>query len=250
MNKKKILSLCLVVCLAATAIIGGTLAYFTDTDNATNVMTMGNVEIDLEETYEQNSTLVPGLDINKDVWVENDGTEEAYVRVHMAFPADMDDGDPSFNASKNFLHWNFVGDNYADGKWSFLPEYSTGAGYKGNGSGNWNFYTDTINGVDYNIYVATYRTALAVGGKTETALDKVYLDATVDGVTNDDGSVTYKDTKGNEITLTADQLKNIQILVYAEGTQVDTFENAYDALNTAFGTPGSVGYVSPWNKTE
>ena len=69
-------------------------------------------------------------------------------------------------------------------------------------------------------------------------------------MTNDDGSVTYKDTKGNEITLTADQLKNIQILVYAEGTQVDTFENAYDALNTAFGTPGSVGYVSPWNKTE
>ena len=248
--KKKILSLCLVVALAATAVIGGTLAYFTDTDNATNVMTMGNVEIDLEETYEQNSTLVPGLDINKDVWVENEGTEEAYVRVHMAFPANMDDGDPNFNASKNFLHWNFEAASYADGKWSFLPEYSTGNGYKGNGAGNWNFYTDTIGGVDYNIYVATYRTALAVGGKTENALDKIYLDATVDGVTNADDSVTYKDTKGNKITLTSEQLKNIQILVYAEGTQIDTFENAYDALNTAFGTPGSVGYVSPWNKTE
>lgn len=248
--KKKILSLCLVVALAATAVIGGTLAYFTDTDNATNVMTMGNVEIDLEETYEQDSTLVPGLDINKDVWVENEGTEEAYVRVHMAFPANMDDGDPNFNASKNFLHWNFEAASYADGKWSFLPEYSTGNGYKGNGAGNWNFYTDTIGGVDYNIYVATYRTALAVGGKTENALDKIYLDATVDGVTNADDSVTYKDTKGNEITLTSEQLKNIQILVYAEGTQIDTFENAYDALNTAFGTPGSEGYVSPWNKTE
>ena len=248
--KKKILSLCLVVCLAATAMIGGTLAYFTDTDNATNVMTMGNVEIDLEETYEQDSTLVPGLDINKDVWVENEGTEEAYVRVHMAFPANMDDGDPNFNASKNFLHWNFEAASYADGKWSFLPEYSTGNGYKGNGAGNWNFYTDTIGGVDYNIYVATYRTALAVGGKTENALDKIYLDATVDGVTNADDSVTYKDTKGNKITLTSEQLKNIQILVYAEGTQIDTFENAYDALNTAFGTPGSEGYVSPWNKTE
>ena len=248
--KKKILSLCLVVALAATAVIGGTLAYFTDTDNATNVMTMGNVEIDLEETYEQDSTLVPGLDINKDVWVENEGTEEAYVRVHMAFPANMDDGDPNFNASKNFLHWNFEAASYADGKWSFLPEYSTGNGYKGNGAGNWNFYTDTIGGVDYNIYVATYRTALAVDGKTENALDKIYLDATVDGVTNADDSVTYKDTKGNKITLTSEQLKNIQILVYAEGTQIDTFENAYDALNTAFGTPGSEGYVSPWNKTE
>lgn len=37
--KKKILSLCLVVCLAATAIIGGTLAYFTDTDAKANVFT-------------------------------------------------------------------------------------------------------------------------------------------------------------------------------------------------------------------
>lgn len=41
--KKKILSLCLVVALAATAIIGGTLAYFTDTDNATNTFTTANV---------------------------------------------------------------------------------------------------------------------------------------------------------------------------------------------------------------
>lgn len=47
--KKKILSLCLVVALAATAIIGGTLAYFTDTDNATNTFTTANVKIDLIE---------------------------------------------------------------------------------------------------------------------------------------------------------------------------------------------------------
>ena len=245
---KKILALCLVVVLAVTAVTGATLAYFTDTDKETNTFTMGNVEIDLVEDYDQNSVLAPGLDINKDVWVENKGTEEAYVRVHMAFPANMDDGDPSFNASKNFLHWYFESAAYADGKWSFLPEYSEGTGYKGNGAGNWNFYTDTIDGVEYNIYVATYRTALAVNGKTENALDKVYLDKTVDGVTNKDGSVTYKDTKGNEVTLTAEQLKNIQILVWAEGAQIDTFENAYDALNTAFGTPGSEGYKSPWNQ--
>ncbi len=238
--KKKILALCLVVVLAVTAVTGATLAYFIDTDNAENVFTMGNVEIELEETYEQNSTLVPGLDINKDVWVENVGTEEAYVRVHMAFPAKMDDGDPSFNASKNFLHWNFESAAYADGQWSFLPEYSEGTGYKGNGAGNWNFYTTTIDGEKYNVYVATYRTAVAAGEKTATnALDKVYLDKTVDGVTNEDGSVTYKDTKGNEVTLTAEQLKNIQIKIIAEGTQVDTFENAYDALNAAFGVPGT-----------
>lgn len=46
---KKILALCLVVVLAVTAVTGATLAYFTDTDTDTNVMTMGNVKIRQDE---------------------------------------------------------------------------------------------------------------------------------------------------------------------------------------------------------
>ena len=46
--KKKLLSLCLVLALALTA-IGGTLAYFTDTDTENNVFTVGGVKIDLIE---------------------------------------------------------------------------------------------------------------------------------------------------------------------------------------------------------
>lgn len=50
--KKKIIALCLVVALAATAVIGGTLAYFTDTKDVTNTFTVGNVKISLiESTY-------------------------------------------------------------------------------------------------------------------------------------------------------------------------------------------------------
>ena len=48
--KKKIIALCLVIALAATAVIGGTLAYFTDTDEETNTFTVGNVSIDLIES--------------------------------------------------------------------------------------------------------------------------------------------------------------------------------------------------------
>lgn len=48
--KKKILALVLCVALAAVAIVGGTLAYFTDTDDQTNTFTMGNVEIYLRES--------------------------------------------------------------------------------------------------------------------------------------------------------------------------------------------------------
>ena len=38
--KKKIMAVCLTVCLAAVAVIGGTLAYFTDKDEAENVFTV------------------------------------------------------------------------------------------------------------------------------------------------------------------------------------------------------------------
>lgn len=48
--KKKIVALCLCVALAVVAIGGATLAYFTDTDDATNTFTVGNVEIQLLES--------------------------------------------------------------------------------------------------------------------------------------------------------------------------------------------------------
>ena len=48
--KKKILALCVVISLAAVAIIGGTLAYFTDNDAETNTFTVGSVKIDLIES--------------------------------------------------------------------------------------------------------------------------------------------------------------------------------------------------------
>ena len=90
MSKKKIVSLCLVVCLLATA-IGGTLAYFTDTDNQVkNTFTVGNVSIDLTETNKINGVAVtgnafenvmPGSVITKTPVVTNNSSEDAYVRV-------------------------------------------------------------------------------------------------------------------------------------------------------------------------
>ena len=48
--KKKITAIFLCVALLAIAIVGASLAYFTDTDNATNTFTVGNVKIDLIES--------------------------------------------------------------------------------------------------------------------------------------------------------------------------------------------------------
>ena len=48
--KKKILALSMCIALAAIAIAGASLAYFTDTKSATNTFTVGNVKIDLIES--------------------------------------------------------------------------------------------------------------------------------------------------------------------------------------------------------
>lgn len=265
--KKKILALSIVLCLAVTAIAGATLAYFTDEDEATNVFVMGGVKIELQEDFDQNSQLLPGLDINKDVRVRNIGSADAYVRVHIAIPAALDDGDPSFNATNNFLHFNFASNSVVDGQWSWIPEYTTGTGYKDNGKGNWNYYEQEIDGIDYGVYVVTYRSALLSGEITGTdVLDKVYVDTSVDCewdeekncyyYTDDKGNIVYPEQfsaayndTNNDDTAEEDEIKSmvskytLDIKIIAEAAQTATFENAYDALNTSFGVPGT---YNPW----
>ena len=85
--KKKILALCLVVALAATAIVGGTLAYFTDNANATNTFTVGNVDITLTEPNWNSSgsqdapEVYPGEALAKDPTVTNSGVNPCFVRI-------------------------------------------------------------------------------------------------------------------------------------------------------------------------
>ena len=50
MKKKTILVAAIAVMLVAALVVGGTLAYFTDTKSADNTFTVGNVKIDLLES--------------------------------------------------------------------------------------------------------------------------------------------------------------------------------------------------------
>ena len=80
--KKKILAICLVIALAATAVIGGTLAYFTDTTEAkVNEFTVGNVDIDLTEpSWAGDATLMPGVSYDKDPTITvGEKSQDAYV---------------------------------------------------------------------------------------------------------------------------------------------------------------------------
>lgn len=89
--KKKILALMLVVSMLAVAVLSGTLAYFTDTDEAENVFTVGNVDIEIEEpnwkpdNSDKLENIVPGVSYDKDPQVKNVGSNPAYVRMTVCF---------------------------------------------------------------------------------------------------------------------------------------------------------------------
>ena len=237
MTKKKIVSLCLAAVLVVMAIAGATMAYFTDTDKADNVFTSGKVDIALEENFEQNSKLLPATGnaqqgtlkngVTKEIAVTaNTGSEDTFVRVHIAIPSILDNGDPTFDAKQNVLHFNYDPASIGEGKWDWSK--TAGAPYEG----DWNFYTTTIDGISYNVYVVTYGTALKAGETTpEYAMHQVYLDS----------KVTNGDIEKINATLDADW----EIKVVAEGCQSAGFDTAYDALNTAFGVPGT--YTPAWN---
>ncbi len=241
MNKRKLLSLALSLSMVAILAVGGTLAYFTDTDAKVNTFTVGNIDIELVENFGDNNPetpeeLVPATGsaqagtlkngVTKEVSVKNTGSKEAYVRVHIAIPNILDDGAETFDASANLLHFNYDKTSVGEGKWDWSK--TTGAAYEG----DWNYYEQTIDGVLYNVYVVTYESKLAAGTETpEKAMHQVYLESTA----------TQEDIEKANETLGA----NWQILVLAEGTQTDGFDDAYAALNTAFGVPGE--YTVDWS---
>lgn len=83
--KKKIAALVLVIALAATAVIGGTLAYFTDTDEATNTFTVGNVKIELLEStlHRENAGVANGQTSTSELWSETEmkGTPDSEYKA-------------------------------------------------------------------------------------------------------------------------------------------------------------------------
>ena len=249
--KKKILSIALVVAMIAI-IAAGSFAYFTDKDAKTNVFTTGKVDITLNETFNaETAKLLPGDEnaIAKVINVTNN-EEAAYVRLHIAFPADTiyygNDGVQEYN---NLVHFNQKYASMVAGEWNWTPT-AAGAtydaahpGYPGNGT-NYNTYTTTIDDVEYRVFVVTYMTRLEKGAHTNTdAIFQVYLDKYAD--TTDGETYTAPANVDYRTAAMSSNLNNYKILIVAEGCQAEGFNDPYTALNTAFGTPGS---YSPWAK--
>ena len=211
--KKKLTAIALVVALLAVAVIGGTLAYFTDTDSAKNTFTVGNVKIDLIEQekteqglvdFEQDKLLVPGKSndgnaVSKIVTVKNTGRNDAWVWVDLKIPAYLVSSEYPTNESKNALHWNSYG--------CFNVEYNSGNYWKLATSdgivdadhkvtnpdmvavedGLWHDYDyvgkETIGEVEYVVIRTKMQNTLPAGKVSLPCLAQVYMDwrVTTDG---------------------------------------------------------------------
>ena len=244
--KKKIVSIALVVAMVAVIAVGS-LAYFTDTDEATNVFTSGNVKIDLIEKqrdgkggledFKNDKVLMPivgsaqgekdalGLStaknyVDKIVTIKN-LSADAYVRAYIAIPAALD----AEKASDNILHINQPGKNTFVG----LDKNSADKAYTWSDMTKVGTFTGE-DGILYNVYYSTYADKLT---KDEVAgcaaYVGVYLDKDVD-YNAETGKYTFR---GEEIDF--DLSKGVTLPVFAVGVQADGFDSADAAIDAAFG---------------
>ena len=259
--KKKITALCLCAAMLAIAIVGASLAYFTDTKDATNTFTVGNVKIELIEQqrgenglepFEQNKHLYPivgsaqgekdalGMPtaknyVDKMVTIENKGSEAAYIRAYFAIPSALDDGYETFNAGLNVLHFNF-GNKVVNGAISSTE----GVEWIWTHGSKWNYFETTLSdGIKYNVYYADYYQAVDAGATTAQLVQGVYLDKTFD----------IKDGKcyafGKEVTLDDGwNWEKVSCPIFAVAVQAAGFDSAEEAVTAAFGAK-----YNPWGTT-
>ena len=229
--KKKIVLISLAFALVAILAVGGSLAYFMDTDEVKNVFTVGSVDIEQNEDFVQYSQLLPvvGTDptdsddnyIKKTVTVDNVGENAAYVQTLVAVPACLDDAGV-------LKIWD---ENAADNGWTKLDGNSNTDGIQAK-------YTATIEGLLYNVYVYRYNTVLAAGDTTAASMEYVYIapEADLNVYTDANGVKTaYFVMNGTEIT-EFDATGELNVYVATQGVQDRGFENADNALDTAFTT--------------
>ena len=227
-------------------VIGGTLAYFTDqTEVADNTFTMGNVKIQLieqERQKDQNGDFTTTLQkftpgkillpivgsaqegedslglptaknyVDKIIDVKNTGTQDAYVRVLLAFPEKMD----AETAAEMMMHWNYIEEGYG---W-------TAAGLT---------EQVTVDGETYNLYSFTYEPVLEDGQTTTShAIIGVYLDSRVNA-TVDNGQLTYsmKNSAGQVVEATYPEDGGPIIYAVAQAVQAEGFTSAAAAFEAA-----------------
>ncbi|MBR4289256.1 MAG: SipW-dependent-type signal peptide-containing protein [Oscillospiraceae bacterium] len=246
--KKKILAIVLCVAMLAIAIVGGTMAYFTDTHAQTNTFVAGNVGISLDEakikldndpesntfgdliadgttrtTATQEYHLFPGMTVTKDPTITvDDGSEDAYVAAIITVT--FADGTDMAVLRKNGIcmeHWKDMlnAEAILEGDYiGTVPEKEhplNGVnGMKVYGDDRYSVYqiADAAN-LTYTIYM--FFEGAQTDGTAITPFNKMVIPETWD---NADMAA----------------VNGMEINVVAYATQTNGFKDCYTAMTTAF----------------
>ena len=198
--KKKITVITLVVIMVAMLFTGLTLAYFTDSSEAENVFTYGNVSIDLiEDKWVEPDTVFPGMTYEKNPHIKNSGDSEAYVRIGVKVAAAdlkaINSQDAAVAITNDALLVNLLGGMSTD----------------------WAFDKVVVDGADV-IFWYNYSTdgKLAVGATTAPLFTDVKIPA----------ELTYDQVQA---------ASEFKLTVIAQAVQTATLATAAEAFAAAFG---------------
>ena len=240
--KKKILAIVLCVAMLAIAIVGGTMAYFTDTKAQTNTMTMGSVKIEQIEQerakdadgnftstlqeFTQSKPVVPA--VGTTVWdAEKINVNGVDMKVFddAQFKNAIDKIVSVKNVGKSAAYIRTIIALEAPG---FDAKDLIGINYNDNTTVTMSApITVTVDNVDYVCFVFTYKDALAAGTASEPSLVQVYLDSEA---TNEDVAA-YGETW--------------EIIALSQAVQADGFADAATGLNEAFGEANATN-IADW----
>ena len=216
-SKKQLLRALIACGLVVSVAAGGTVAYLTDAETATNTFTVGKVKIDLEEPgYPGNDSdevknIVPNQEIVKDPQIENTGNNDALVFLRVEVPqetfAELDAGN---NVGEKKLQDLFKLKNVSD-QWELLrTETVTGEGGKAKTS-----------------YVYGYKKTLGKGATTDKLFQKVQMKNAVES-----------DLSGNVediiVTACAIQATDIQNVNLTPGSDGNLSKDVLDQVYTIF----------------
>ena len=188
LNRKWLMVIALV--LSLTMATAGTLAYLTDRDTVKNTFTMGNVDIEVDEEYEQDSELYPGVEVEKEAGIKNvHATSDAWVWMTVSVPTELVD--------------------YIDLEW--LAGTNVDATTR----------TDVHEG--YTSFVVKHPEVLKAGESTDKYLQGVTLSELVD---YQDGSYGYVE---NGVFEPLNGLDDLKIIVDGFAVQTEGFDTVLEA---------------------
>ncbi len=216
-SKKQLLRALIACGLVVSVAAGGTVAYLTDAETATNTFTVGKVKIDLEEPgYPGNDSdevknIVPNQEIVKDPQIENTGNNDALVFLRVEVPqetfAELDAGN---NVGEKKLQDLFKLKNVSD-QWELLrTETVTGEGGKAKTS-----------------YVYGYKKTLGKGATTDKLFQKVQMKNAVES----DLSGNVEDIIVTACAIQATDIPNVNLTPGSDG---NLSKDALDQVYTIF----------------